>query len=221
MLDLLKKEIKNNNLSVETISDDIILVENFISDKEVKDIFDIINSTTEEDWKKEYLTNIKIFCMQKFGRDDIDNLVAEGKFQVTDNWEDKNLSIAGTEIQQKIESRLNKIFTSTYPDLFLNGFAMIQRMQEGVELKSHIDQTTDPSVMFATILYLNDNYSDGELFFKNLNISIKPKAGSLLIFPGTEKYEHGVHPVGHGPIRYVIVSFVKIKNFYGEGNKGY
>ena len=44
---------------------------------------------------------------------------------------------------------------------------IIQRMQTGVELKSHVDQNTDPSVRYGTILYINDDYSDGELFFKN------------------------------------------------------
>jgi hypothetical protein len=87
-------------------------------------------------------------------------------------------------------------------------------MQEGVELKSHTDQHTDPSIRYASILYLNDNYKDGELFFKNLDIELKPKPGSLLIFPGTPQYEHGVRHVGAGPIRYVLVGFVKVKNFY-------
>ena len=51
-----------------------------------------------------------------------------------------------------------------------------------------------------------------ENFF--LKIKIKPEPGSMLIFPGTQEFEHGVHPVLPGPIRYVIVGFVKIKDFY-------
>jgi hypothetical protein len=56
------------------------------------------------------------------------------------------------------------------------------------------------------------------LFFKNLDLKIKPKKGSLLIFPGTSDFHHGVIPVGEGPIRYVLVGFIKEKNFY-ENNK--
>ena len=87
-------------------------------------------------------------------------------------------------------------------------------MQEGVELKPHTDQDTDPSIRHAAILYLNEEYSKGEIFFSNYNIELKPKPGSLLLFPGTKDYNHGVRHVGPGPVRYVLVGFIKVKNFY-------
>jgi gentisate 1,2-dioxygenase len=98
--------------------------------------------------------------------------------------------------------------------LILSGFATIQRMQPGVELKAHTDQHTDPSIRYATILYINDNYVDGELFFSNLDISLRPKPGDLLFFPGDKKHDHGVRHVGEGPIRYVLVGFIKEKDHY-------
>jgi hypothetical protein len=61
-------------------------------------------------------------------------------------------------------------------------------MQKGVELKSHTDQHTDPSIHYATIIYINDDYVDGELFFPNKDISLRPKPGDLLFFPGNEEY---------------------------------
>jgi hypothetical protein len=91
-------------------------------------------------------------------------------------------------------------------------------MQDGVELKAHTDQDTDPSIKYATIIYLNDNYSGGELFFSNKNIEIKPKPGSLVVFPGTNEFNHGVRHVKAGPIRYVLVGFIKVRDFY-ENNK--
>ncbi len=156
--------------------------------------------------------------MEKFGRDDVDNLVAEGKFEITRNWEDKNLNISSDPIYRTIHMRLDKMVQEADPTLQLSGFATIQRMQPGVELKSHTDQHTDPSIRYASILYLNDNYKEGELFFKNKDLSLRPKPGSLLIFPGNEEFEHGVTHVAEGPIRYVLVGFVKVKSFY-ENNK--
>jgi hypothetical protein len=41
---------------------------------------------------------------------------------------------------------------------------------------------------------------------------------TLLVFPGNEEFQHGVRHVGEGPIRYVIVGFIKVKDFY-ENNK--
>ena len=86
-------------------------------------------------------------------------------------------------------------------------------MQEGVQLKSHTDQHTDPSIKYAAILYLNDDYADGTLFFKNKDIDLRPKPRDLLVFPGNEEYEHGVRFVGAGPVRYVLVRFVKVREF--------
>lgn len=218
MNSFLKKELEENNFVVKNITDDVLIVENFLSKEEVDEILNIISNTPEEDWNIEYYFSVKMFCMEKFGRDDIDNLVAEGKFEITQNWNDKNLNISNKKIYRSIYKRLRDIIGSAYPDLELSGFATIQRMQEGVELKSHADQHTDPSIEHAAIVYLNDDYVDGELFFKHMDIELKPKSGSLVLFPGNDKYEHGVRHVGAGPVRYVIVGFIKKVNFY-ENNK--
>jgi hypothetical protein len=214
----LKKELEANNFVVKNITEDVLLIENFLLKEELQEMFDIINNTPEEDWYIEYHSNLKRFCMEKFGRDDVDNLVAEGKFEITQNWSDKNLNISSEDVFLPIYKRLSKVVSDSDSTLELSGFATIQRMQDGVELKSHTDQHTDPSIQHAAILYLNDDYVDGELFFENANIEIKPKPGSLLLFPGNDEYRHGVRHVGKGPIRYVLVGFIKTTNFY-ENNK--
>lgn len=218
MAPFLKKELAEAGFNPQEIHGEIIMVEDFVSKEEIQQVFDIINKTSEESWRIEYLSNLKRFCMEKFGRDDVDNLVAEGKFEVTSNWEDKNFNILDYPIQQKIFKRLDPLVRKANPELIVSGLATIQRMQEGVQLLAHTDQHTDPSIKHAAILYLNDDYANGELFFENVNFEIKPKAGSLLIFPGNEEYKHGVRPVGPGPVRYVLVAFLKIDNFY-KNNK--
>lgn len=214
MSSFLYDELIDSGFNVKEIEKGILLIEDYISEDENKEILNIINSTKEEDWRIEYLSNLKTFCMEKFGRDDVENLVAEGKFEITQNWEDKNFNITEYSIQKTIYHRLNDLVEKSNQDLILSGFATIQRMQEGVELKSHTDQDTDPSIRYATILYLNEEYLDGELFFPKIGIDLKPKPRSLLIFPGTKEYEHGVRHVGPGPIRYVLVGFIKVKDFY-------
>lgn len=218
MSNFLEEQIKDNGFSFESVIPDLTLIEDFLSEEEVQYILDIIDRTPDEVWKIEYLSNLKRFCLEKFGRDDVDNLVAEGKFEITRNWEDKNLNISEDPIYRTIHSRLDRMVQLTDSSLELSGFATIQRMQPGVELTSHTDQHTDPSIKYASILYLNDEYKDGQLFFKNKDIELRPKPGSLLIFPGNEEFEHGVRHVGEGPIRYVLVGFIKIKDFY-KNNK--
>jgi hypothetical protein len=218
MIDSFKKQLTENDFSFEEIASQIISVENFLSKEELDTFKNIIDSTSQEDWEVEYYANLKSFCMTKFGRNDVDNLVAEGKFEITQNWKDKNFNITGHKIQRPLYNKLNAMVINSDNSLELSGLATIQRMQPGVELKSHTDQHTDPSIKYATIIYINDEYLDGELFFPNLNIEVRPKPGTLLFFPGNEEHEHGVRVVGEGPIRYVLVGFIKEKNHY-ENNR--
>jgi len=214
MIDSFKKQLTDNGYSFKEITPELISVENFLSKDQLDTLNNIIDSTSQEDWEVEYLGNLKNFCIEKFGRDDVDNLVAEGKFEITENWKDKNFNISDHEIYMPIYDSLNSMVINSDSTLGLSGLATIQRMQPGVELKSHTDQHTDPSIRYATIVYINDEYLDGQLFFKNLDIELKPKPGTMLFFPGNEKYEHGVRHVGEGPIRYVLVGFIKEKDHY-------
>ncbi len=218
MIDLFKQQLKENNLVFEEVTDEILWIKDFLTKEDMDFLLRVINSASQEDWEIEYTSNLKNFCMEKFGRDDVENLVAEGKFEITQNWKDKNLNVKEHKEQRVFYNRLSKIVESSFPGLMLSGLATIQRMQSGVELKAHTDQHTDPSIQYATIIYINDDYVDGELFFSNLDISLRPKPGDLLFFPGDEKHTHGVRHVGDGPIRYVVVGFVKERGHY-ERNK--
>jgi hypothetical protein len=213
----LKKEFDDAGYNTEVFHDGILFIKDFLKDKELDTLLEIIKTTPNEEWSIEYTKNLARFCMEKFGRDDVDNLVAEGKFEITQGWEDKNLDITHEEISRTLQIRLGDLIKLSDPSLELAGFGTLQRMQPGVELKAHTDQHTDPSIKYAAILYINDDYKDGTLFFKNKeNSDLRPTPGTLLLFPGNEEYEHGVRFVGEGPIRYVTVGFIKITGFYEE-----
>jgi hypothetical protein len=60
---------------------------------------------------------------------------------------------------------------------------------------------------FTSIIYLNDNYDGGELYFPQHNgFEIKPKKGTMLIFSGTIDNMHGIKEVTQGT-RYTHVTF--------------
>lgn len=94
---------------------------------------------------------------------------------------------------------------------------MITTFVEGESLDPHFDSNTDeytilktpngnPKRDISSVLYLNDNYAGGELEFLNLGIKIKPRAGMLVLFPGSETYMHHVSILQSGR-RYVIPQF--------------
>jgi hypothetical protein len=63
-----------------------------------------------------------------------------------------------------------------------------------------------PHYDIAGLLYLNDDYEGGELYFPLQDIEFKPKPGGAYFFPGDRFYIHGVREITSG-IRYVVPFF--------------
>jgi hypothetical protein len=78
----------------------------------------------------------------------------------------------------------------------------------GQKFINHIDDCQDYHRRISTVYYVNDDYVGGEIEFPRFNISYKPKANELLIFPSTYVYNHSVNRVIEGT-RYSIVSWLK------------
>lgn len=72
---------------------------------------------------------------------------------------------------------------------------------------------------YSAITYLNDNYKGGEIYFTEFD-NFKPKLspGTLVIFPTTLKYMHGVTEVEEGE-RYTIAGFFTFDKTRHDGYK--
>ena len=95
-----------------------------------------------------------------------------------------------------------------YPDSY-----QIIRWFKGYELHPHADKENPdgnphpfPWRDFASLVYLNDDYEGGQIYFPNKEIELKPKPGTLIFFPGTSEFLHGVREVPEG-IRYTLPTF--------------
>jgi len=65
---------------------------------------------------------------------------------------------------------------------------------------------------YTAILYLNDDFDGGKLYFPELLVSINPEKGKLVLFPSNIDYVHGISIISRG-IRYSIpIWFHIIKN---------
>jgi len=200
--------IRDLGFDVEELAPRVFKIRNFASEIEIEELYEEVSSYTQEEWEFRYLEEMRNNSRKKFGRDDLENLKAEGLLEITDDFADKNISLANKDLQDELFHRADKIF-SLVPGIAAGNFLVFQRLYEGTELISHFDQYSDKLVQYAAVLYINDDYTAGELFFPKLDLELKPEPGTLIIFPGTELYEHGVRPVGPGPVRYVIPVFTK------------
>lgn len=72
------------------------------------------------------------------------------------------------------------------------------KFAKGLVLHPHIDTDSAESNHIASIYYINDEFTGGELVFSEFNINIKPKPNSLAFFPGNENYLHEVKKITSG-----------------------
>lgn len=93
-----------------------------------------------------------------------------------------------------------------YPDSI-----MLCRWGPGREMPSHVDNQVSgrggtPWRTHSAIVYLNDDFSGGQLVFTKLDEAISPRQGMLVAFPAGPKFEHGVGVVQCGD-RYTMPSW--------------
>lgn len=78
----------------------------------------------------------------------------------------------------------------------------------GQKFTNHIDDHPDFHRRVSFVYYMNDDYQGGEINFPRFNISYKPMANEMIVFPSTYVYNHSVNEVTDGT-RYAVVSWAK------------
>jgi hypothetical protein len=88
----------------------------------------------------------------------------------------------------------------------------IVRWPVGYDMQPHIDnQNNDgssngmPQRTFSSVIYLNDNYEGGEVYFPKVNMEIKPRKGMMVAFLSGPDHMHGVRGLkNEGDLRYTF-----------------
>ena len=82
----------------------------------------------------------------------------------------------------------------------------LNRYDAGQGMGPHYDgQDGDSNLKYSFVTYLNDDYEGGEIHFPNQNVTIKPKSGSLVMFPSQKPYIHESKPVLSG-VKYMYTT---------------
>jgi len=88
----------------------------------------------------------------------------------------------------------------------------ISKYLTGKSMGPHVDDYgngDNPNI--SVVLYLNNNYEGGDLYFKEQDIKIKPEPGSIVIFPSVEPYYHESLPIESG-VKYMCPGFWRKTN---------
>lgn len=95
---------------------------------------------------------------------------------------------------------------------------------EGHSMPVHVDNAhpdggrhNTPHRDFASVIYLNDDYEGGEIYFPLLNCRVKPATGLLIGFRGSADHPHGVTEVLRGN-RFTMPSWYSRDRTVAEGS---
>ena len=128
--------------------------------------------------------------------------------KIAESWEEepwRAVTIKSENLPEKIIDILNKVFELVYKksvelyNVEINPFSKsglhLVKFVKGFYLVPHVDTLSSEGNHIASVYYINDDYTGGEINFPDHNLEIKPKPNSLIIFPGNENYLHEVREI--------------------------
>lgn len=205
---MINKVIKNDVLiqyNNKQLHDNIIILENFVNEEDINNLFYEVNNSIDSDWDQVYIKLLIAECTRKFNRSDYKNCISEGLIEEQEYFKGKTLLIKNENITKTLCNKVYSVLKNK--SLIVDGFSTIHRLLNGWNMDAHIDDGgTLDNMTYSSVIYPNDNYLGGELNFIDLKIKTKPIAGSVIIFPSN--LQHCVEPVIGNDTRYSCPGFV-------------
>lgn len=158
---------------------------------------------------EEELKVLQEYCKMVYEQEYVDQELKSKSNIIIDNYKIKIKSKAEElfDVQLEKDDLANKNHLETN---YLNG------RPPGLATPIHTDFFGPPnnyewSGHLSNLIYINDDYLGGEIYFPHHKLKIKPEKGMLISFPGNYFNRHGIIP--SSSYRYAISIFYKISNF--------
>ena len=170
-----------------------------LADDVCKTLIDTYQSST----KKERIDN---FLTPQFTQVNLNELNAKGYQKFTQLLCYKVLEV------MKVYKRDLPEYVNWFPDKFAFEELRIKKYEPGSddEFQLHVDVQDHMSAKryLAFLVYLNDDFKGGETTFPYNDLTVKPKTGTVLVFPPTWQYPHIGKPVESGSPKYIMSTYL-------------
>lgn len=179
------------------LDDNLFYIENFISEKDILALQDAIKSDSYiEDYGHQSHTslNIKnsyILNMWNSYLSQLENMFNSSTEKLIRPYEDfvsiikyRNFDFSSNDVPQ---------------DLANSNYVMFPHADDiPYDLSEKNLNERKSFVSKGIVIFINDDFEGGEVVYVNKDISIKPKAGTLVCHPGTIEYSHAVNKFYNG-----------------------
>jgi hypothetical protein len=164
--------------------------------KEIIDLIENINSHAVSPWEiwnshdREYPYGEVKFLRKELLDKETDKFIKEKSIFLIDSLISSMIKSAEIYEKQYNIGKDNLKFLIKYLNKDVSKYG-VNKYYENNFMGPHTDwNEVNSDLLFTIVIYLNDEYDDGELYFNNFELKIKPKAGSVVIFPSTLPYLH-------------------------------
>lgn len=100
---------------------------------------------------------------------------------------------------------------------YYEAFNFVKYEGEGKHFRIHADHGPAYNCTVSAVIYINDDYEGGDLFFPRLdNLVYKPKIGDIAVFPSNYIYEHASLEMKKG-IKYCVVVMTDLNDRAHKG----
>lgn len=169
-----------NEYKINKYRDGIYEIENFITDATADIFLSLVNLDGDEGWNNSHGQSVTSIFNEK----NIDQFRVHGS---------------------ALEDRIKYCFTNVSNCIPIMN---LRRLKTGGYIPSHTDLgpgNNQTEIIFGIVIYPNEDYEGGELYYKNIDFKLKPKKNSLVVHRST--IPHEVLPVTSGT-RYSITTFI-------------
>lgn len=154
---------------------------------------------------------------QSLNKERIENMLTPQFTQVNLNKEEKYkkfvqvLSYKFVEVLKRYKKELPE-YAEWFPEkLFFEEFR-VKKYESGSDdqFELHVDVEDHPTAKryLAFLCYLNDDFFGGETDFPYNKLTVRPKTGTVLVFPPTWQYPHRGIPVKKGSAKYILSTYL-------------
>lgn len=199
------------------MTDSVIVIPNFIPKQELDRIVELTNTAIVSDGLESGDSKEKYSTIKK--DEETGKIYKLTTSMVLEEDEVELFSLVRNSIA-RIHRKLNTYYEE---DFYIEQHFGITVYDEGTSLPLHFDGDDADAEVYgrltpnghphrdiSTVLYLNDEFLGGELRFPRVGVSVNPRAGMLVMFPGSKEFSHVVTTVTKGK-RFIVPQFWAVK----------
>ena len=183
----------NNDIRFENIGKDIWVYHNFLSSDELKIILNKINDSGEELWDGGHPENKCTIGLQE--AEIISKRIQE---------------LFPENLQVHVHSSITRLKVNQHHGAHSDNHDFLTIRELSKTLKENDCFVLVDNNVYGMVVYINDDYEGGEIFYTKQNIKYKPKAGDFLLHSAEDHCEHRVDVLKTN-IRYTFPSSIREK----------